>query len=192
MVVFTNGSKDQAAYRRFRIKTVEGANDFASMKEVLTRRFARIDDEKFGARPDLIVVDGGLGQLDYARQAMEETGVTVQMVSLAKREELVYTLRDNEPIFLPRNSYALNVLINIRDEAHRFAITYFRKLHGKNALKSVLDEIEGVGEKRRIALQRHFKSLEALTNATEDEIAAVDGVTRPVARTIYRHFHDAD
>ena len=192
MVVFTNGSKDQAAYRRFRIKTVEGANDFASMKEVLTRRFARIDDEKFGARPDLIVVDGGLGQLDYARQAMEETGGTVQMVSLAKREELVYTLRDNEPIFLPRNSYALNVLINIRDEAHRFAITYFRKLHGKNALKSVLDEIEGVGEKRRIALQRHFKSLEALTNATEDEIAAVDGVTRPVARTIYRHFHDAD
>src|SRR5699024_7128933 len=145
------------------------------------------DDEKFGARPDLIVVDGGLGQLDYARQAMEETGVTVQMVSLAKREELVYTLRDNEPIFLPRNSYALNVLINIRDEAHRFAITYFRKLHVKNALKSVLDEIEGVGEKRRIALQRHFKSLEALTNATEDEIAAVDGVTRPVARTIYRH-----
>ena len=192
MVVFTNGSKDQAAYRRFRIKTVEGANDFASMKEVLTRRFARIDDEKFGARPELIVVDGGLGQLDYARQAMEETGVAVQMVSLAKREELVYTLRDNESIFLPRNSYALNVLINIRDEAHRFAITYFRKLHGKNALKSVLDEIEGVGEKRRIALQRHFKSLEALTNATEDEIAAVDGVTRPVARTIYRHFHDAD
>ena len=152
MVVFTNGVKDASQYRRFRIKTVEGANDFASMKEVLTRRFERMkaDDGVFGKTPDLIVVDGGLGQLDYARQAMEECGVEVQLVSLAKREELVYKLGTNEPTFLPRNSYALNLLINIRDESHRFAITYFRKLHNRNSIKSVLQDVEGIGEKRRI------------------------------------------
>ena len=189
MVVFTNGSKDAASYRRFRIKTVEGANDFASMKETLSRRFARLNDEKFGARPDLIVVDGGLGQLEYARQAMSEAGVDIQMVSLAKREELVYTLRDNQPVFLPRNSFALNLLINIRDEAHRFAITYFRQLHGKNALKSVLDEIEGVGEKRRLALQKRFKTLDALTEATVEQLQETEGITHPVAVSIRQYFH---
>lgn len=189
MVVFTNGSKDAASYRRFRIKTVEGANDFASMKETLSRRFARLNDEKFGARPDLIVVDGGLGQLEYARQAMSEAGVDFQMVSLAKREELVYTLRDNQPVFLPRNSFALNLLINIRDEAHRFAITYFRQLHGKNALKSVLDEIEGVGEKRRLALQKRFKTLDALTEATVEQLQETEGITHPVAVSIRQYFH---
>ncbi|MCM1042721.1 MAG: excinuclease ABC subunit UvrC [Corallococcus sp.] len=191
MVVFTNGQKDAAAYRRYRIKTVEGANDFASMKEVLTRRFLRIKegDNSFGAPPDLIVVDGGLGQLDYARQAMEETGVTVQMVSLAKREELVYTLNNNEPVFLPRNSFALNVLINIRDEAHRFAITYFRKLHNKNALKSVLGEIDGIGEKRQIALQRHFKSLDNVQNATLEQLKSVSTMTSAAAQKVYDYFH---
>lgn len=189
MVVFTNGQKDASQYRRFRIKTVEGANDFASMKETLSRRFARLNDEKFGARPDLIVVDGGLGQLEYARQAMSEAGVDIQMVSLAKREELVYTLRDNQPVFLPRNSFALNLLINIRDEAHRFAITYFRQLHGKNALKSVLDEIEGVGEKRRLALQKRFKTLDALTEATVEQLQEAEGITHPVAVSIRQYFH---
>lgn len=192
MVVFTNGQKDASQYRRFKIKTVQGANDFASMKEVLTRRFERMkaDDGVFGKTPDLIVVDGGLGQLDYARQAMEESGVNVQLVSLAKREELVYTLENNEPIFLPRNSYALNLLINIRDESHRFAITYFRKLHNSNSIKSVLQDVDGIGEKRRIELHRHFKSMDNLRAATVDEIAEVKGMTRPTAERLYAYLHD--
>ena len=194
MVVFTNGQKDASQYRRFRIKTVEGANDFASMKEVLTRRFERMkaDDGVFGKTPDLIVVDGGLGQLEYARQAMQESGVEVQLVSLAKREELVYTLGTNEPTFLPRNSYALNLLINIRDESHRFAITYFRKLHNRNSIKSVLQDVEGIGEKRRIELHRKFKSMDNLRSATVDEIAETKGMTRPIAEKLYDYLHQDD
>lgn len=191
MVVFTNGQKDASQYRRFRIKTVEGANDFASMKEVLSRRFERMkaDDGVFGKTPDLIVVDGGLGQLDYARQAMEEAGVSVQLVSLAKREELVYTLNSREPVILPRNSYALNLLINIRDESHRFAITYFRKLHNKSSIKSVLQDVEGIGEKRRIELHRHFKTMDNLKAATVEEIASVKGMTKPTAEKLYVYLH---
>ena len=191
MVVFTNGQKDTSQYRRFKIKTVEGANDFASMKEVLVRRFERMkaDDGVFGKTPDLIVVDGGLGQLQYARQAMEECGVEVQIVSLAKREELVYTLQSDRPVYLPRNSYALNLLINVRDESHRFAITYFRKLHNKNSIKSVLQDVDGIGEKRRVELHRKFRSMDNLKNATVDEIASVKGMTRPVAEKLYEFLH---
>ena len=152
----------------------------------------KADDGIFGKTPDLIVIDGGLGQLDYARQAMDEAGVSVQMVSLAKREELVYTLDGNEPIFLPRNSYALNLLINIRDESHRFAITYFRKLHNKNSIKSVLQDVEGIGEKRRIELHRHFKSMDNLKQASVDEIAAVKGMTRSAAERLYEYLHIND
>lgn len=191
MVVFTNGQKDASQYRRFKIKTVEGANDFASMKEVLVRRFERMkaDDGVFGKKPDLIVVDGGLGQLQYARQAMEECGVEVQIVSLAKREELVYTLQSDRPVYLPRNSYALNLLINVRDESHRFAITYFRKLHNKNSIKSVLQDVDGIGEKRRVELHRKFRSMDNLKNATVEEIASVKGMTRPVAEKLYEFLH---
>lgn len=191
MVVFTNGQKDASQYRRFKIKTVEGANDFASMKEVLVRRFERLkaDDGVFGKTPDLIVVDGGLGQLQYARQAMEECGVEVQIVSLAKREELVYTLQSDRPVYLPRNSYALNLLINVRDESHRFAITYFRKLHNKNSIKSVLQDVDGIGEKRRVELHRKFRSMDNLKNATVEEIASVKGMTRPVAEKLYEFLH---
>lgn len=191
MVVFTNGQKDASQYRRFKIKTVEGANDFASMKEVLVRRFERMkaDDGVFGKTPDLIVVDGGLGQLQYARQAMEECGVEVQIVSLAKREELVYTLQSDRPVYLPRNSYALNLLVNVRDESHRFAITYFRKLHNKNSIKSVLQDVDGIGEKRRVELHRKFRSMDNLKNATVEEIASVKGMTRPVAEKLYEFLH---
>ena len=192
MVVFTNGQKDASQYRRFRIKTVEGANDFASMKEVLVRRFQRMkeNDGVFGKTPDLIVVDGGLGQLDYARQAMEQCGVNVQLVSLAKREELVYTLQNHTPICLPRNSYALNLLINVRDEAHRFAITYFRKLHNKNSVRSVLQDVEGIGEKRRTELHRKFKTMQNLRAATVQQLAEVKGMTRPAAEKLYCFLHD--
>lgn len=192
MVVFTNGQKDASQYRRFKIKTVEGANDFASMHEVLLRRFERMkqDDGVFGKTPDLIVVDGGLGQLDYARRAMEEAGVEVQLVSLAKQQELVYTLGTNQPTFLPRNSYALNLLINIRDESHRFAITYFRKTHNKNSIKSVLQDVQGIGEMRRIELHRKFKSMDALKAATVEEIASTKSMTRTAAEALYKYLHE--
>lgn len=193
MVVFTNGKKDSAQYRHFKIKTVEGANDFASMKEVLLRRFARLNaNDKSFPKPDLIVVDGGMGQLKYAQEAMVESGVEVEMVALAEREELVYLPNNNQPIFLPRNSYALHLLVNIRDESHRFAVTHFRKLHGKNAIKSVLSDIEGVGQKRLITLQRHFKSIEALQEATVEDILEVAGINKTVAQNVYDFFHEED
>ncbi len=193
MTVFVNGQKDASQYRRFRIKTVQGANDFASMKEVLVRRFLRMQtDENFGKKPDLIVVDGGLGQLSYAKQAMDECGVDVQIVSLAEREELVYTLKNNQPVFLPRNSYALHLLTNIRDEAHRFAISYFRKLHGKNAIKSILQEVDGIGEKRRIALHRHFKTMDNLQQATVEQIAEVPTMTKTSAQKLFNYLHGID
>ncbi|MBR7177068.1 MAG: excinuclease ABC subunit UvrC [Clostridia bacterium] len=192
MVVFTNGQKDSSQYRRFRINTVDGANDFASMKETLTRRFERLNagDGVFGKKPDLIVVDGGLGQLHYAKQAMEECGITdIELISLAEKEELVFTLQNNTPIYLPRNSFALNLLINIRDEAHRFAITYFRKLHGKNSIKSVLQDVPGIGEKRRIELHRHFRSMDNLKAATVEEIASVKGMNATAAQNLYDYLH---
>ncbi|MBQ8772620.1 MAG: excinuclease ABC subunit UvrC [Clostridia bacterium] len=192
MVVFTNGQKDSSQYRRFRINTVDGANDFASMKETLTRRFERLNagDGVFGKKPDLIVVDGGLGQLHYAKQAMEECGITdIELISLAEKEELVFTLQSNTPIYLPRNSFALNLLINIRDEAHRFAITYFRKLHGKNSIKSVLQDVPGIGEKRRIELHRHFRSMDNLKAATVEEIASVKGMNTTAAQNLYDYLH---
>lgn len=168
MVVFTDGEKDASQYRRFKIKTVEGANDFASMEEVLNRRLSRLKegDEGFGKRPDLIVVDGGLGQLSSAKKAMENAGENIELISLAKREELVYTTRDNEPVRLPPGSHAHNLLINIRDEAHRFAITYFRKLHNKK--RAPLGAGQNRGNRRKKtggafkAFQKHRKHIRRL------------------------------
>lgn len=191
MVVFTNGLKDGKAYRRFKIRTVNGANDFACMQEVLERRLQRIRDvdEVFGESPDLIVVDGGLGQLAYAEKALLDNEFGIELISLAKREERVYTLTDGDGILLPRNSHSLNLLINIRDEAHRFAITYFRNLHTKNGLKSMLSEIEGVGKKRMVALIRKFGSVANITDATVEQIMEVDGINVKVAQNIVDYFN---
>lgn len=191
MVVFSNGQKDASQYRRFRIKTVEGANDFESMKEVLLRRFARLKegDGVFGKKPDLIVVDGGAVQLDFAYQAMQQCGVEVQLAALAKKEELVYLPQQPQPVFLPRNSFALNLLVNVRDEAHRFAITYFRKLHNKNSVRSVLQDVEGIGEKRRAELHRKFRTMENLRNATVEQLAEVKGMSKTAAQNLFDFLH---
>ncbi|MEG1706105.1 MAG: helix-hairpin-helix domain-containing protein, partial [Clostridia bacterium] len=192
MVVTQNGKADNSSYRRFKIKTVEGANDFACMKEVLSRRFAKLKegDLRFGASPDLIVVDGGLGQLSYAMEAKKEAGVDIEIISLAEKEELVYTERNNEPIFLPRNSFALNLLTNTRDEAHRFAITYFRSLHEKNSLKTILSEISGIGDKKQLALFKSFKTADNIKKATQEEIAKVDGISKANAKAVYEFFKE--
>ena len=192
MVVFTGGEKDAKMYRTFRIKTVEGNNDFACMKETLSRRFARLKeggDASFSRRPDLLVIDGGIGQVHYAMEAMREAGEDIPMIGLAEREEII-VLPSGEEIVLPKSSFALRLLIRIRDEAHRFAITFHRKLRGKRSLKSILTDIEGMGETRIRALHKAFGSLEALRDADVDAIAAVKGMTRPVAERVVAFFRE--
>ena len=190
MVVFTKGEKDGKMYRTFRIKTVEGNNDFACMKETLDRRFERLKEGKdasFGTRPDLLVIDGGIGQVHYAMQSMQEAGEDIPMIGLAEREEII-VLPSGEEIVLPRSSFALRLLIRIRDEAHRFAITFHRKLRGKRSVKSMLLQIEGMGEKRVTALHKAFGGLEQLSDATVEEIAAVKGIPHPLAEKIVAFF----
>ncbi|MDR3318129.1 MAG: excinuclease ABC subunit UvrC [Clostridiales bacterium] len=187
MVVFDSGTADRASYRRYRIKTVEGADDFASMNEVLKRRFARLDDAAFGRRPDLIVVDGGKGQLSAALDAMREAGVTVNMAGLAKRLEEIYLPDKPVPVRLPRNHYGLRLLERIRDEAHRFAITYHRNMRSGRYL-SELENVEGVGAARLRALYRAYRSIDKIKDAAVDELCAVKSIDKRTAQNIYDYF----
>ena len=154
MVVFIDGEADRSSYRRFKIRTVEGANDFASLQEVLQRRLAKIgtkEEERF-EKPDLIIIDGGKGQLSAVEEIFTRMNISdIELVSLAKREEEVYTLYSEVSVKISHRDYSLKMLQRIRDEAHRFAITYFRNLHSKNSLSSVLSEIDGIGKAKRIA-----------------------------------------
>lgn len=186
-VVFINGEASNADYRRFKIKTVEGSNDFASMAEVIRRRFARLrdGDEKFDELPDLIVIDGGKGQLSAAYTAMRGEGYDVPMVGLAKREEEVFTVFDEQPIVLPRDNVALKLLQRIRDEAHRFAITYHRSLRAKRYY-SELESIRGVGAAKREKLLKVFKYNEIKT-ATVEQLAEV--VDRTTAENVFAFYH---
>lgn len=194
MVVFTNGEPDKSAYRKFRIKTVEGNDDFACLQETLTRRLTELkngsDDESLGARPDLIVIDGGKGQLSSVMEIVDALGVTdIPFISLAKREEEVFVPGKSEPVILPRNSYALKALQRLRDEAHRFAITFHRQLRKKSQTVSELLSVPGVGEGRVKLLYKHFGTVANIKNATADQLAAVKGMTRPAAEAVYAHFH---
>jgi excinuclease ABC subunit C len=188
MVVFTNGRPDSSAYRRFRVKLDPGeANDVAMMGEVLRRRFApaRSDDDRFATRPDLVVVDGGKPQLSSALQALRDCGVEgIPVAGLAKRDEEVWVPWADEPVVLPAGAPSLYLVKRLRDEAHRFAIEYHRTLRGKAMTASVLDDIPGVGPKRRKALVKAFGSVKRLRTATVEEIAAVPGVPRAVAEEI--------
>lgn len=191
MVVFENGEKAGKMYRKFKIKTVEGSNDFASMKETLIRRFSHLkdDDMSFSATPDLIVVDGGKGQLKYALSAMEECRVNFNIISLAEREEEIYLPHRSEPLVLSKDSQALRLLQRIRDEAHRFAITYHRNLRGKRQTRSELLQIEGVGDAMVKKLFATFKTLNGIKNASVEEIAEIKGMSEKVATNIYQFYH---
>ena len=193
MVVFTDGEADKYEYRRFRIKTVEGANDFASLQEVLRRRLAKLgteEEERF-AKPRLIVIDGGKGQLSSVKAIFDELGVSdIDLVALAKQEEEVYTLWQDEPVRLDRRDYALRTLQRIRDEAHRFAVTYFRNLHSKRNLASVLEEIEGVGKSKRAALQKAFGTIDRIMRAAPEELARVEGIGPQLAARIHTYFEE--
>ncbi len=189
MVVFTNGRADTKAYRRFRVRRDEGhADDVAMMAEVLRRRFSeeRTADERFAAaRPDLVIVDGGKPQLGAARAALAEAGaVDVPLAALAKREEELFVPGFDEPAVLPAGSPSLYLVKRVRDEAHRFAITYHRELRGKAMTASVLDDIPGVGPARKKALMRAFGSVRRLREADVEAVAAVPGIPRDVAEEI--------
>lgn len=197
MVVFIDGAPARKEYRHYRIKTVEGANDFASMEEVLGRRFRRgiAEREKrlaeglpleggFADLPDLILIDGGPEQLAFARRAVHTAGGDVPMFGLAKRLEEIWLPGAEAPIMLDRHSPALHLIQRLRDEAHRFAITHHRNLRAKASVRSKLEDIPGVGPKRRAALLKRFRSMEALRNATLEELLDTPGISRPAAEAV--------
>ncbi len=193
MVVFIDGEADRPSYRRFKIKTVEGANDFASLQEVLTRRLLKLgsDEEERFPKPDLIIIDGGKGQLSAVKEIFDSLSVEgIELISLAKREEEVFTLTSDESVKIPHRDYALKMLQRIRDEAHRFAITYFRNLHSKNNLSSVLAEIDGLGKVKRMALMEKFGTLDKIMNAGVDELAEADGIGLVLASKIRKYFDE--
>jgi excinuclease ABC subunit C len=193
MVVFVDGKPATSQYRRFRVKTVVGADDFATMQEVLRRRFKRasVVETENGARadawdlPDLVIIDGGKGQLGAAVEAMRELGVyEIPAVGLAKQHEELFLPGEGEPIVLPRGSEALYLVQRIRDEAHRFAITYHRQVRGKSQIQSALDTIPGIGPKRKKALLRKFGSVKGIREAPLDEIASTVGFTESLAQRV--------
>jgi excinuclease ABC subunit C len=193
MVVFVDGEADRNSYRRFKIKTVEGANDYASHQEMMRRRLAKLgteEEERF-PKPDLMIIDGGKGQLSAVKEVFDEMGVhDIELISLAEREEEIFTLFSEESIRIDHRDYALKMLQRIRDEAHRFAITYFRNIHSKRNLASVLQEIEGIGKKKQIALMEKFGTIDKIMHASIEEPCTVDGIGEELANKIYIYFKE--
>jgi len=176
MVVWEDGRMKKSDYRKFIIRTVEGNDDFASMREVITRRYGRLQEEGV-ARPGLVLVDGGLGQLHSAAAALEELGITDQpLAAIAKREEWIYVYgQEDEPVVLDKFSPVLHLVQTVRDEAHRFAVTFHRARRGAARMRGELLQVPGIGEKTAAKLLRHFGSLERIREATHEELAAVAG-----------------
>ena len=204
MVVFEKGKPKRSDYRKFKIKTVSGPDDYACMREVLTRRFLHgMEEQKeleeqnkdaelgsFTKFPDLLMMDGGKGQVNIALQVLEELQLDIPVCGMVKDDNhntrgLYY---QNEEIPIDRRSEGFKLITRIQDEAHRFAIEFHRSLRSKSQVHSVLDEIPGVGPARRKALMRHFRSIEEIRAAEEEELLAVDGMNRPAAERIYQFF----
>jgi excinuclease ABC subunit C len=199
MVVFEEGRPRSGEYRRFRVRTVEGTDDFASHREVLRRRFYRALEAEEGVAeelrwrlPDLVVIDGGLGQVNVAREVLDSLGLhDMPAIGLAKEREEIFLPGINDPLVLPANSQSLYLLQRLRDEAHRFAITYHRKLRAKHQTRSLLDEVPGVGPARKRALLRVFGSTKQMKGATVDQIASVPGISRALAEKIHQGLSSA-
>lgn len=213
MVVAIDGKAAPKEYRIFKIKTVEGANDFASHYEVMTRRMARAKEERaklmeegklnldgtlpegaapltgFAALPDLILIDGGAQQLRFAREAMHEQGFNIPMFGLAEKLEEIYLPNQEETILLDRKSPALHLIQRIRDEAHRFGITHHRNLRQKASVRSTLEDIPGIGKTRRRALLTHFKSIKRIAEASIEELCEAEGIGPAQAKVIFDHYH---
>jgi excinuclease ABC subunit C len=207
MVVFEDGLPKRSDYRRFEIKGVPGQDDFASMEEMLRRRFARLRRDsdtdakpsgpgaqapdggrrkprRFAYPPALVVVDGGRGQLGVATTALQDAGLDIPVIGLAKRLEEVFVPGEPEPVLIPRTSEALFVLQHLRDEAHRFAITYHRTLRDRRTVRSAFDDLPGVGPKRKRELLKVFGSIKRVREAPVEQIAAVPGISRALAERI--------
>ncbi len=199
MVVFQDAVPKKAHYRKFGVRRLDGPDDFAAIEEVVSRRFARLGDvtgddydESFAAVPNLVVIDGGKGQLSAALAAMQAFDLPrVAVISLAKREEHVFVPGRPEPVVLGRDSPGLQLLQRIRDEAHRFALGFHRQRRDAKARGSLLDELQGIGPARRRALLRHFGSAERLLEATEQELEGVPGLPQKTARSVYAQLHKA-
>ncbi|MBI4299298.1 MAG: excinuclease ABC subunit UvrC, partial [Chloroflexi bacterium] len=201
MVVFQDGKANTSHYRRFKVKTVEGTDDYAMMREVLTRRFNRMgilkggdnngsqahtsDSGNWGIVPDLVLIDGGKGHLSAALQVFLELGInTIPLASIAKEREEIFVPQMPEPIVLPRNSPALFMVQRIRDEAHRFAVTYHQKVRTKRGMASAMDLVPGIGPKRKRMLIRRFGSIKAIREAPLDQVASVPGMTLKLAQKV--------
>ena len=192
MVVFTDGQPDKSAYRRFRIRADAGGNDLIAMREALTRRFKKAEEQEAGflPLPDLLVMDGGPAQLQVALEVLESFSLDfVPTVGLAELSETIYIPGEETPIQLPRNSAPQHLIERLRDEAHRFAISYHRNVHNRNALYSVLDSIPGVGDKRKRALFDAFLTIDAIKSASQEELNAVPLIDARTAESVYRYFH---
>ena len=190
MVVFTGGEKNAKMYRKFKIEEL-GQNDFRNMNTVLTRRFEEYKQGKdlsFSELPDLILIDGGIIQLTFAREAMLKCGLDIEMISLAKREEEIYRI-DGSKVILSKDNFALKLLQNIRDESHRFAITFQKSLRQKNALKSELENIALIGKNKVNVLFEKFKSIDKIKSATIEELSSIKGIGVKLAENIYNYFH---
>ena len=187
MVVFQNGQPDKKSYRRFKIRSTEGKpDDFESMREVTGRRYGKLTAEEL---PDLIVIDGGIGQLNSALEIIRSFGHEVPVVGLAKQFELIFVEGESEPVELPRESQALYLMQRIRDEAHRFAITYHRKLRRARNLNSELDNVAGIGAKRRAELFKKFGTLDKIKLATLDELLTVPSMNKVAAESLINFFN---
>ena len=192
MVVFIDGKPDKTLYRRFRTKQNTGGDDYLAMREHLTRRFRRtIDgDEKFAELPDLLIVDGGIGQLNVALEVLNDFGLAyISCIGLAEKNEEIILPDEKESVILARSSPVLQLLQRVRDEAHRFAITYHRNLRARNSLYSVLDSIKGIGDRRKRALYEKFLTIDAIKAADMDELKSADGMNAAAAKSVYDYFH---
>jgi len=195
MVVYINGEKASRHYRKFKIKTVDGANDFESLKEVISRRLSELEkskDESFSQKPDLFVIDGGKGQLsatfEIVKPFNEKNNVEIEIISIAERLEEIFKPNEPNPYILRPGSVELRILQNIRDEAHRFANTFHRNLRQKKSLESPLEKIKGIGKVKRKSLIKQFKTIEAIKNASIIELSSVNGINENLAQKIKDFF----
>ena len=193
MVVFKNGEASKKDYRKFKIKSVKGSNDFASLAEALSRRLKRLKEqngESFSEKPNLIIIDGGKGQVSTCYEILKEFGFEndIEIIGLAKRIEEVFFPNNPKPVILKAGSAELKLLQRIRDEAHRFAITYHRYIRTQKQIKTVLDDINGVGPKKRDALLKAFGTSEEVAKADIDMLQTVPGISPALAATIHQYF----
>ncbi|MCK4716605.1 MAG: excinuclease ABC subunit C, partial [Candidatus Marinimicrobia bacterium] len=189
LVTFINARPQKSDYRRYKIKTVKGIDDFAMMSEVVRRRYSRQLKEK-NELPNLIVIDGGKGQLSVANRILKELRLdSIPIIGLAKKLEEIFLHDQHAPIILPRNSLSLTLLQRIRDEAHRFAITYHRNLRGKGELTSVLDHIPGLGAKKKQLLWNYFKTISKMRSASIDDFCNIDGIGPKLAKITWDYLH---